>query len=308
MLERTGPLPADLWNAAIDVAAALRDDARVRELVGTKYLDEIRDPGEMVRIASALARIDEAAAAMTCFQRAIDLAPHAPEPWTAAIRHLVRRNQRSDALVLANQAKTKAPARYRTFITAQCAEALGEWAAADSTYRKALEERPKDALHRLAFADFLVSIDRPREAATEYRTVIDGAAVPEIAARARRGLAAILADRRLEAYLDGLDAAKRTDAIRVLESSTGLPAADRFRLVQLLDLSGQTEAAARHRERILTEQVETGAMLAYFIRTLLAQDRADAADPLLERLRQTEPNTPRTAEMTRLRRAVGGIS
>ena len=145
MLERTGPIPADLWYTALDVAAALHDDNRVRELMGFRYLEEIRDPAEMIRIGQALARIDDVAGAMTCFQRAIDLAPHASEPWTAAIRHLVRRNLPSDALVLANQTKTKAPARYRTFLTAQCAEALGEWAAAETTYRKALEERPRDA-------------------------------------------------------------------------------------------------------------------------------------------------------------------
>ena len=327
MLERTGPLPNDLWHVAVDVAVALRDSSRVRELLGPKYLEETRDYRELIWLSRAFAGIDESAAAMKSLNRAIELAPHAPDPWMAAIRHLVRRNQRAEALALVGQVTAKVPARYRSFVAARCAEALGDHKAAESAYRKALEERPKDALVRLVAADFYASIDRPKEAAEEYRTVIAESPAPEVVGRARRGLAALLSrtdptearkgflepnlgrgdlvDRRLEWYLDGLDPARRSEAIRHLAASGRLSAEERFRLVQLYDLAGDADASTRNRERILADQAETPEMLAYFVRQLVKEDRTDAADPLLDRLRQMEPTTTRTAELVKLRESTG---
>jgi tetratricopeptide (TPR) repeat protein len=326
ILERTGPLSSDLWHSAVDIAVAAHDVSRVRELLVPKYLDETRDYRELIWLSRAFAGIDDSATATKCLNRAIDLAPHSPEPWTAAIRNLVRHNQRAAALGLANQVQTKVPARYRSFITGRCAEALGEHKAAESAYKKALEERPKDALVRLAVADFFASSDQPKEAAVEYRAVIDAAAAPEVVARARRGLAALLArtelrearkvlepnlgrddlaDRRLMRYLDAFDPTKRPEAIRQYATSGKMSAEERFRLVQMCDLAGDVDGSNRNRERILDEQAETPEMLAYFVRELVAHDRADVADPLLERLRQMEPTGARTAELVKLREASG---
>jgi cellulose synthase operon protein C len=328
MLERAGPLPNDLWHSAVDIAVALHDVPRVRELLSPKYLDETRDYRELIWLSRAYAGIDESATALKCLNRAIDLAPHAPEPWTAAIRYLVRRNQRPEAVALAEQVKTKAPARYRSFLAGRCAESLGDHKAAESAYRKALEERPKDALQRLAVADFYASIEQPKEAAEQFRIVIDAASAsaPEVVARARRGLAALyarsdpaearkilepnlgrgdLADRRLTWFLDGFDPAKRPEAIRQYAASGKMSAEERFRLVQLYDLAGDVDGSSRNRERILAEQAETPEMLAYWVRELVTHGQTDVADPLLERLRQMEPNAPRTAELVKLRASAG---
>ena len=326
MLERAGPLPNDLWHAAVDIAVAAHDVPRVRELLGPKYQEETRDYRELIWLARAFAGIDESATALKSLNRAIDLAPHSPEPWTATIRHLVRQNQRAEALALANQVKTKTPARYRTFVSARCAEALGDHKVAETAYRKALEERPKDALQRLAVADFYASTEQPKEAAEQYRAVIDGAPAPEVVARARRGLAALLArsdlaearkvlepnlgrddiaDRRLTWYLDGFDPAKRSEAIRQYAASGKMSADERFRLVQMYDLAGDVDGSTRNRERILAEQAETPEMLAHFVRELVTQNRADVADPLLERLRQMEPSAARTTELVKLRESNG---
>ena len=326
MLERTGPLSSDLWRSAVDLAVAVHDVPRVRELLVPKYLDETRDYGELIWLSRAFAGVGDSAIAMKCLNRAIELAPHSPDPWTAAIRYLVGRNQRAEALALANQVKTKVPARYRSFITARCAEALGEHKDAESAYRKALEERPKDALVRLAVADFYASNDQWIGAGLEYRAVIDAAVAPEVVARARRGLAALLsridlaearnvlepnlarddlADRRVAWYLDRFDTAKRPEAIRKYTASGKMSADERFRLVQMCDLAGDVEGSTRNRERILADQAETPQMLAYFIRELVAQDRAEVADPLLQRLRQMEPTAARTAELVKLREATG---
>jgi hypothetical protein len=326
MLERTGPLPSDLWHSAVDIAVAAHDVSRVRELLGPKYLDETRDHRELIWLSRAFAGIDDPKTALKCLNRAIDLAPHSPEPWAAAIGFLVRRNQRAEALALAKQVTTKTPPRYRSFVTGRCAEALGDHKAAESAYRKALEERPKDALVRLAVAEFFVANDQPKEAAVEYRAVIDAASAPEVVARARRGLAALLArtdladarkifepnlgrddvaDRRLAWYLDGFDPAKRTEAIRRYAASGQMSAGESFRLVQMCDQAGDIDGSTRNRERILADQAETPEMLAYFIRELVTQGRGETADPLLERLRQMEPTAARTTELTKLR---GGMS
>ena len=325
MLERTSALPTELWHSAVDIAVALHDVPRVQELLSPKYLDETRDYRELIWLSRAYAGVDDSAAALKCLNRAIDLAPHAPEPWMAAIRHLVRRNQRAEAVALVSQVKTKVPVRYRSFVAARCAETLGDHKSAESAYRKALEERPKDALVRLAAADFYASIDRPKEAAEEYRSVIDASPIPEVVARARRGLAALLSgtdpaearkalepnlgrgdlvDRRLGWYLDGLDPAKRSEAIRQLTTSGRLSAEERFRLVQLCDLAADADGSTRNRDRILADQAETPEMLAYFVRQLMKEDRADLADPLLGRLQQMEPTSaPRTAELVKLHAA-----
>src|SRR5205085_1762799 len=109
-----------------------------------------------------------------------------------------------------------------------------------------------------------------------------------------------IVDRRLAWYLDGLDPGSRAAAIHRIESSGTMSGEERFRLVQLYDLAGDTDASARNRDRILAEQAETPAMLAHFIRTLVQRGRADDAEPLLERLRQMEPTSPRTAAFVKM--------
>jgi tetratricopeptide (TPR) repeat protein len=323
LIEGRGPLPREVGRASIEAALAARNLNQARDLLGPVDVDAVRDYRELLWLGRIYKAMNDSFLAERSLRRAVAVAPHATDAWIALADFLVRAGKRSHTDELVADIDRHAPPRNRPVIRARVLQALGRIEDAHYAHEAALKSRPKDFLVVVDAADFYRQLDMPLRAEPLYKKALDPslATPPEIAARARRGLALALSaaspakaaevlegnrgrndivDERLALYLSGLDPARRAATIRDFEAALARgPASpeEAFWFVQLLDAAGRTDAVAERLAPILAEDKDTPQMLAFYARSLLRQGKTDEARPIVQRLVDREPGSPRSREL-----------
>ena len=321
-IEGRGPAPREVGRAAVEASIAKGNVEQARELLGTVVLEAIRDYRELLWLGQTYKALNEPARAEAALRRAVAVAPHATDAWVALTNELVAAGRRAKGQDLVADIERKAPVKNRPIIAARVLQALGQVAEADAAFQKALLARPNDFLIALAAADFYRQTEQLQRAEPLYMKILDPklATPPEIAARARRGLAltlsadpskaaAVLAgnrdrkelvDERLALYLEGLDPARQTEALHAFEATLSrgpLSLDESFWLADLLNRAGKTDAAAARLERLTLDPAATPAMLATYARMLIREGKLDAARAVVAQLRNREPDSPRTRDL-----------
>jgi predicted Zn-dependent protease len=323
LMEGRGTLPREAGRASVEAALANNSVEHARQLLGPVNLDFIRDYRELLWLGRTYRAMKDPVAAEQAYRQAVAVAPHAQDAWIELANFLVASGKRTQADELPAQIDARVLGKSYPLVKARVLQALGRLREAEAAYVAALQARPNDFLTLLDAAGFCRYVDQPARAEPLYKKVLapSSPTPPEIAARARRGLAlalssqspekaaAILAgnqqlwnleDDRVAAFLKGLDAKKRAEAIRDLEGSVSrgaLSAEETFLLAQLLDADGQPDAAASRLDGLIRDDRDTPPMLAFYARSLLRQGKSDAAARIVDRLAAREPDSPRTKEL-----------
>jgi len=308
---------------SIEAALASQRIDQARELLGPVDIDAIRDYRELLWLGRIYKVMNDAALADRALRRAVAIAPHAPDAWVALANFLLDAGKRPQADELLADIARKAPEKSRPIIRARVAHALGNVSAADAAHRAAIKSRPSDFLVLLAAADFYRETDQLSIAEPIYKKILnpDLATPSEIAARARRGLALTfsvkspakaadilaanrgrqeLIDDRLAIFLRGLEPARRADAIREFEATQArgpVSPDESFWLAQLLDAAGRHDDVAARLAPLIAENKDTPQILTFYIRSLVRQGKTDEARPLVDRLFDREPDSPRSREL-----------
>lgn len=322
-IEGKGPTPRDVGRAAIETAVARGNLAEARDLLGPIDVDVIRDHRELLWLGRTFKSLGEPVRAESAFRRAVAVAPHAVDAWLALADELLATGQRSRADALISDIEKKTPAKYRELTTARVEAALGHPKQAADAFRRALTERPNDFLILLAAAEFAFEIDDLDQARRLFEKIL-APTMPtpaEIAARARRGLAASLAasnpgagltllqanfprgdiaDQRLQWFLQSHDPAQRSAALKQFEASLSrgpFTPEETFWLAQMHDAAGQTTEASTLLDRLIADHAATPRMLAYYADSLLRRGQPADARRIVDLLRLREPDSPRVRDL-----------
>ncbi|MFO0865931.1 MAG: tetratricopeptide repeat protein [Gemmataceae bacterium] len=319
-LEQKGPLGRDLAKLGIEVALAIDNRARVVALLGQAADPQSRDYRDLVWRGGIQASLKNDELAEREYRRAVEVAPHAPETWAALVGFLSKHGKAKQTPEVLESMKAKVAKNQLDVALARCAIATGEYAEANRRMQECIQAKPNDFLRLALAADFYRRFERSEEAAGLYRKLLEpkSGAPAEIVAEATRSLASLalpnaeaglklldqatfreVRDQRLRWYLEGQNAAKRKDAITRFEASFASAAPtveERRMLAKLYEADGRKDQARDVLQKTAAFHSES-ALLADYIRMLLATDGMVEAEAQLARLERLESNSPRLVEL-----------
>jgi tetratricopeptide (TPR) repeat protein len=186
---------SDLGRLRARVALGLQQFDQAVKVVQGLRLDETK-ARELLFKGSVLAESGKVQEAEECFRRATEAAPEEPVAWVSRVQFLTLQKRPADAEAVGAEAESRVPAEKRRLTRAQCWEVMGNREKARQAYRKAEEERPRDAAVVRAAANFHLAAGRPAEAEPLLRRLFNGAVEPATAGDrdwSRHGLALVLA-------------------------------------------------------------------------------------------------------------------
>jgi tetratricopeptide (TPR) repeat protein len=339
--EERGPLGKELARLGAEVALKLGEPTRAAGLAREAVPADARDYREHLWLARLLDGAGLPAEAEAVLRRTVKSDGVVPDVWEALITHLARTGQKDRAAAVLAQMRRELPPVRLSLSLARCHEALGQRDQAEALYREALKERPDDFLAREATAAFYLRSGRPTRAEPLLRQLLDPAAgVPaEVAARARRELAILLAGRggsgshaealalldrntkvfgptveddRARAAVWATRPAQQRKALQLLERSLDrkpLAPQEQFLLARLHEAQGDLARANDLISGLLTVDPGNPDYLAYHVGTLIRRGDLDEARAYLDRLERAEPHSRRTRDLTNaLRKARGRLA
>jgi tetratricopeptide (TPR) repeat protein len=328
-LPATAALSGDLRRISAEISLRRQDYARALSLAGQAVSARSKDYRDHVWLGHILSAAGKGVQAEAALRRATELAGGVPDTWVALVQHLARTGQRDKALAAIRVARRKLRRDQADLALAQCHELIGDTERAAALFRAALTERPKDVATLRGVAGFYLRTLKYRAAEPLLETIIElKMKSPSDAAWARRILALVLAlggdyrqSRKALRLLDLVDEAgpedpaarpadneraralvlasqgglrPRREAIKILERLVGQQspqADDMFLLAQLNEAVGDWPGTRKWMVRFLEAYPSQPAYLAHFARSLLRRGEDQAAEPLLDRIRQLPGQT-----------------
>ncbi len=331
------------WNEA----ATILEQARSRSMLDPEFLrptawvavkaGQFERASELARLAVPesnrafrdwlwLGRLLDAAERPTeagdAFERAIRLAPDAPEVWLARIHQLARRKRFAEADALLIRMKSALSGERYELTLAQAQEALGRFAEAEQTYRRLLDRQPHDAETLRRLTQLLIRVNKPIQAEQVLlqlfhpKVALSEEEIPDL----RRIYALLVTapeqskdrvdealkilglngesdtDQRIAMLVRGRRAKERDEALRSLErldSWSERSPLEQLRLAQLYHAQGQWNCCREILLRLLADDERNPGLLAALIEGLLRQNKRTEAQTWLEKLQQIEPDSSR---------------
>lgn len=242
----------------------------------------------------AAARVAEA---RQILDRAVQLAPHQPEPYIALVNFLVNQESKSHALALAElkEAEKNIPADRWPLCLARCLEILGDLSGAKKAYSDSIRQDPNPVMARSSYIKFLLKTGFLAVARQQLEELIDPRTKLDINPLdrdwARNALAMMLAG-----GTDFADFQKALALVEIKLDATGNPVTERedsdnLRLIraQARVLATQPQAVFRNRALELFEVLGRRNSLQtddQFLRAVLYKDAGNwpRAEPILMEL------------------------
>ena len=190
-LPASTPLTEERLRLTTGLAVRHHDDARARTLARQAVAARPGDYRELLWLAQVLWATGQRDEAREPLRKAAEIAPNVPETWVSLVRYLVRTGRTAEAEAALARAESTNPKQAKGL--AECHEALGHAARAESLYQAARKAAPNDVSVRRALALFLIRAGRFPDAEARLREILGapGATVEETD-WARRALAMIL--------------------------------------------------------------------------------------------------------------------
>ncbi|HEV3162523.1 MAG TPA: tetratricopeptide repeat protein [Isosphaeraceae bacterium] len=333
-LQREGrPISGDLQRLAANISYQTQDYSHALELAEKSVSENSEDYRELLWLGQLRAAAGRPA--LGALQRAVSLAPEAPETWLALILYLAKTDRKDEAKVALQSAECKLSKEQAPLVLAQGYEAIGNVDQARELFQAALAARPDDIPILRSLAGFHLRSGRLREAEPLLQRIIDIKGATEDVAWARRMLPLIMAaagdrQRSLKALevLGLVDATgavrlsasaspedlrasarslalqpsrtRRREAITILEELINRQSAseqDKFLLAQLYEFDRNWEKSHHQMLALVQAHPKEPAYLIYFTLALLRHDRIDEALGYLDKLDQVAPQQPGTIEI-----------
>jgi tetratricopeptide (TPR) repeat protein len=179
-LQQHATLGHDFLRHAAEIAMYAGNAERALTLARQAVSPEANDYREHIWLGKLLAEIGRTYEAEQNLRHATDLAPHAPDAWTALVRILARAKQTEAAEMAMADAARRLPKESVTLTLAECDEALRRWDQAERKYRQAVLNQPDDFVVLRRAAEYYLRREQMRNAEPLLRRMIDPAVyVPE---------------------------------------------------------------------------------------------------------------------------------
>src|SRR5262249_43370484 len=179
------PLVGDLQRVAADISLQSGNYNRALDLAAKAVPKDSKDHRDWIWLGQVLwaaaqradveptRRMEAEQQAVAALQRAVELAPTAPEGHVALVQHLARTGHLEDAEQVIEQARARLPAAQAPLALAQCYAALGSLERARPLFRAAQQARPDDLTVLRACADFYLRTNAVDEARACLSQVIE---------------------------------------------------------------------------------------------------------------------------------------
>ncbi|SIO55099.1 Tetratricopeptide repeat-containing protein [Singulisphaera sp. GP187] len=245
LLKSTPPVGL-LGQLAAEKSLRNRDQGQALELARQAIAPDSKDYHDRIWLAQMLWAAKKPAEAEVELRRAVAMAGKEPEVWMALIQFLSETDQKVAAEQAIAEAGRQLPPDLVTLTLARCYDRIGDRAKAEEQYVAALKTHPDNAAIHLTVANFYLATQRPENAQTLLRKVLDPQlkAPQQIVASARRSLALSLANGDSESFLE---AASLLD--KNIAEEGGLIEDQRFKALLLASRPGhRREAIAKYEE------------------------------------------------------------
>ncbi|MCA9050233.1 MAG: tetratricopeptide repeat protein, partial [Planctomycetaceae bacterium] len=279
---------------------------------------------------------------LTPLNKAVEVAPEAPQAWFALTAFLARVGRVDEAAAVIARAAESLPADVAQVTLGNCYELIDNFSMAEQQYLQMLQEKPDDVSRILTVADFYARHASPR-AETYLGKLLDPKRnVPEFAvAWARRRQALIIAStgtywdtaRALELLstpggttamtVDDLLArarilsgrrlqSDRLAAIRLFEEASSrqtLQSSDLYRMAQTYEDTGNWSKTRELMSQLLARDPPDATHVAWHVRRLIVHGDLADATVWMQTLKSLEPGAFRTVLLqARLAAAEGDLS
>jgi tetratricopeptide (TPR) repeat protein len=265
------------------------------------------------------------------FRTAVQLAPETGETWVALIRHLLRQDRKEEADAVLERIAGEVPSDQQAAVRAVCLETLGNHLEAETEYRRAVDQSPRDPRLLSEAAEFFRRQKKLADAERLWRQLIEVTASGTTVERcaARRGLATTLAfrgdypafrealslaernlkelpnsalDLRAKATLLAMrgDPRQRREAIQLfnkLGNEEPLTDQDQALLAAMQEINGDLAKAHELWQVLVAANTSNRFYLARYISVLLRRQAMSDAKIWLERLRALAPDWQPTLEL-----------
>lgn len=329
-LDTSASVLAPIRRASVAVSLETRDFKQALSLARSTVRPDSTDPAEHVWLGQVYLVSGRDKDAEREFQRAVELAPKQSGPRVALIQFLVSKGRRREAEQAVKDAVSKLNGENTALALGLCYELIGQIAAAEPYYQKALSSDGSRADVIRNVATFYLRNRRPGQAELLLRRLLDQKPpFPESTVRwARRSLAAVIAIRDYPSFLQAIALLDRNlgasqDSLpdllvkaRLLASHSGskhrqaaalifeklasqgkLAARDQQRLARVYDALGRRQTADAYWNTLLKARDSDEGLLAAYVRRQLRHKQLPEAERWWKRLDNISPKSPVTVEL-----------